>query len=315
MTRTILLPLVFVFVSPIPVSWADQPGKVHDWPQWWGPDRSNVSRETGLLKQWPEGGPKLVWTARGLGEGVTSVAVAGGKVFTIGSKGDDEFAIALKVSDGQEVWRVKIGAAPKEMAIMRWLSQRVPTLDDDRAYFVATTGELICLHSATGKELWRINYLTDLEGKRGPWGFCDFPLVDGDRLIITPGGPSATIAALDKRTGKVRWKCPAGEGFMAGHAVLKPAELGGVKQYVHVLFGGMIGVSTDGKLLWRYTVARVRTAVTHAPIIRGDTIFYASGYGAGSVLVKVTRSNGEFKVDEVWKQPAANFRPGWAAPS
>src|SRR5438105_1690151 len=105
-----------------------------DWPQWRGPERTNVSAETGLLKEWPEGGPKLLWTAKGLGESVVSIAVAGGRAFTVGYRGDDEFAVAIDVKDGKKLWERRIGAAARELQMMRGLSQRVPTVDGERVY-------------------------------------------------------------------------------------------------------------------------------------------------------------------------------------
>src|SRR5438094_470214 len=125
-----------------------------DWPQWRGPDRSNVSTETGLLREWPEVGPKLLWTAKGLGESVVSVAVAGGRAFTVGYRGDDEFAVAIDTKDGKKLWETRIGAAARELQVMRGLSQRVPTVDGDRVYVTSFGAELICLDVATGQEHW-----------------------------------------------------------------------------------------------------------------------------------------------------------------
>src|SRR5262249_9483079 len=118
-----------------------------DWPQWLGPSRTNVSTETGLLKEWPNDGPPLLWKAEGLGHRVASVAVAAGKVYTLGYRGDDEFVTALDAKDGKSVWSVRIGKAVPEMGIMRWLDQRTPTVDGDRLYAFKAFGELICLET------------------------------------------------------------------------------------------------------------------------------------------------------------------------
>src|SRR5262249_23245022 len=148
---------------------------------------------TGLLKEWPPGGPKLLWTAKGLGESVVSVAVAGGRAFTVGYRGDDEFAVCVDIKDGKKLWETRIGAAAKELQVMRGLSQRVPTVDGERIYFTSFGADVFCLDTATGKEHWHKNYDKDFAGKPGSFWFCDQPLVDGDRLIITPGGKEATI--------------------------------------------------------------------------------------------------------------------------
>jgi outer membrane protein assembly factor BamB len=273
-----------------------------DWPQWRGLDRSNVSPETGLLKEWPRDGPPQVWRAEGLGEGVASLAVAGGRVFTVGYRGEEELCAALDVSTGKRVWSVTIGPAVKENSIMRWLSQRTPTVDGDRLYAVTGFGELICLETATGKEKWRKNYTKDFQGKRGSFGFCDYPLVDGDRLIITPGGDNSAIAALNKLTGDVIWKATVPEDNASAHSILLMAEIGGQKQYVNHLRGGLVAVAAaDGSLLWRYNGLANRAANTHAPIVRGDTIFYANGYNTGHALIRLKQESGRFQAEEVYR--------------
>jgi outer membrane protein assembly factor BamB len=287
-----------------------------DWPQWRGPDRSNVSAETGLLQEWPPDGPPLAWKRGGLGDGVSPVAVAGGRVFSTGYQGDAEYCTALSAKDGKRLWSVKVGPAVREMAIMRWLSQRTPTVDGERLYVVTVSGEWVCLTADTGKELWRKHFEKDFEGRRGPWGFCDYPLVDGDTLIVTPGGEKATVAALNKRTGEVVWACslPGGDAF--GYAVLVPAEIGGVRQYVNHLRKWLIGVSAkDGKLLWKYDGMGTRGAATHAPVIRGDTVFYASGYGAGHALLKITRKGNDWAVEEIYRQRNNSYVPWLGSPT
>jgi outer membrane protein assembly factor BamB len=298
---------MFALATPTPAA---------DWPQWRGPDRSNVSAETGLLQEWPPGGPPLAWKAAGLGDGVSPVAVAGGRVFATGYQGDAEYCTALSAKDGKRLWAVKVGPAVRESAIMRWLAQRTATVDGERLYVVTVSGEWVCLTADTGKELWRKHYQKDFGGRRGTWGFCDYPLVDGDNLIITPGGEKATVAALNKRTGEVVWACSLPGGDTFGHAVLVPAEIGGVRQYVNHLLKWMIGVSaTDGKLLWKYDGMGTRTAVTHAPVVRGDTVFYASGYGAGHALLKITRKRNDWAVEEVYRQRNNAYVPWLGSPT
>ena len=287
-----------------------------DWPQWRGPDRSNLSAETGLLKEWSRDGPPLAWKASGLGDGVAPVAVAGGRVFTTGYQEDAEYCTALSAKDGKRLWTAKVGPAVREHFVMRWLSQRTPTVDGERLYVVTVSGEWVCLTANTGKELWRKDFQKDFEGRRGTWGFCDYPLVDGDNLIITPGGEKATVAALNKRTGEAVWVCSLPGGDTFAHAVLVPAEIGGVRQYVNHLLKSMIGVSAkDGKLLWKYDGMATRTAVTHAPIVQGDTVFYASGYGAGHVLLEITRNGNDWAVKEVYRLRNNAYVPWLGSPT
>jgi outer membrane protein assembly factor BamB len=277
--------------------------RADDWPQWRGPDRSNISKETGLLKEWPAEGPPLIWKAEGLGDGVASVAVAGGRIFTVGSRGEDEFAVALDSANGKKLWEVKIGGKfPPQMSIMRWLSQRVPTVDGERVYVVSGNAELFCFESATGKELWHKNYDKDFEGKGGAWGCCDHPLVDGERLIITPGGNTATIVALNKKTGDLIWKSALPGDQRRSYSSMIAADICGMRQCINHLSEDMVAVSAaDGKHLWSYRGTGNRIANTHAPVARGDEVFYATGYGGGYVLLKITRSGDLWESKEVYK--------------
>jgi outer membrane protein assembly factor BamB/precorrin-6B methylase 2 len=281
-------------------------GKVSDrppghWPQWRGASRSAVLSETGLLKKWPDEGPPLAWKAQGLGEGVASVAVAGGRVYTLGYLGNEEHVTALEEVAGKQVWSVRIGPAVNENPSMRWLSQRTPTVDDDRLYAFTTSGDLICLRTADGAELWRKNYAKDFEGKRGSFGWCDRPLVDGDRLICTPGGAANTVVALNKKTGELLWKCAVPGGPPAEYSATVVSEGGGVRQYVVVLRGGVVGVAArDGEVLWRYDKIGIRTATNYTPLVRGDLVFCASGYGTGMALLKLSPETEKVRVEEVY---------------
>jgi len=263
-----------------------------------GPDRSNISPETGLLKEWPEKGPPLLWKAEGLGQGVASVAVVDSRVFTLGYRGDDEFVAALDTKEGKHLWSTRIGPAVKEAVGMRWLSQRTPTVDDDRLYAITARGDLICLESATGKERWR----KDSFGHKGRWGYCDYPLVDGDKLICTPGGPSALVA-LNKTTGAEIWKS-AGLGEAAGYSVTIAATINGTRQYVAGLDQTVFGVAAaDGKLLWKTDQFSYRSARRGAPIAHGNFLFLANSNSAGGGecgLLKFKPENSDVKIEEVW---------------
>jgi outer membrane protein assembly factor BamB len=288
--------------------------RADDWPQWRGPERSNISKETGLLKEWPEGGPPLVWKADGLGQGVASVAVVGQRIFTVGSRENAEYAVAVDAATGKKLWETRIGGPEvPQMAIMRWLSQRVPTVDGDRVYVLSSNTDLLCLEVATGKELWHKNYDQDFEGKRGTFGFCDHPLVDGDKLIITPGG-KFPIVALNKKSGEVIWRAALPTLNARAHSVLIVAEISGVRQYINHLSEGLMAVAAnDGKFLWSYNGLVGRTANTHAPIVRGDEVFYASGYGAGIALLKITRTAENWDAQEVYKI-RKNLQPWLGSP-
>lgn len=266
------------------------------WPQWRGANRDNVSTETGLLKEWPERGPKLLWKAEGLGEGVGCLSVAGGLVFLQGYRDEKEFVTAIDGA-GRIVWTVPIGPAVKETSVMRWLSQRTPTVDDDRVYSFTARGVLTCLRSSDGKVLWQIDYEWGFRGRGGHWGYCDFPLVDGDKLICTPGGPKATIVALDKKSGATIWACDIPENHEGTHSSPIVCELGGVRQYVNQLNGVTVGVSAEnGKLLWSYPLAstfgpgqgNVHTAI----LWKKDSLVTLCGWGVGFAILEFPPDRG-----------------------
>ena len=273
-----------------------------DWPQWRGPDRTNHSTESGLLKEWPTDGPPLLWKSPGLGQGVPGVSVAGGKIYVLGYREGKEFLNAISEKDGKQTWSTSVGPAAKEISGMRWLSQRTPTVDGDRVYAFTAQAELICLNTADGKEVWRKDYVVDFGAKAGPWGFCDYPLVDGDNLICTPGAADAAIVALDKKSGAVVWKCAIEKSVRHTYCGAVAAEIAGTRQYVHQLEVGVVGVAAkDGKLLWHYPNFGESRGNVHTAIVRGDEVFASCGWGVGAALLRIKKDGGSFKVEEVYR--------------
>ena len=271
------------------------------WPQWRGPNRDNVSTESGLLKEWPEDGPPLLWQAEGLGEGIASVAIAGGRVVTLGYRDEQEFVTAVSAETGEQLWMKSIGPAVKESPLMRWLGQRTPTLDGDRVYALRSDGDLVCLHVDDGRELWRKSYRNEFGKIRRYWGICDYPLVDGDKLICTPGGTKATIVALDKYRGGVIWKTKVGENELRNYAAMVATEGGGIRQYITYLKKRLVGVAAeDGRVLWQYEGGRHSTAHSVSPIARGDSILAYGGYGGGRVMLKLAAEGDGVELKEVY---------------
>lgn len=269
-----------------------------DWPQWRGPKRDNISRETGLLKEWPDDGPPLVWRVGGVGEGIASVSVAAGHIYTVGYHEGGEFVSALELQSGERVWATRIGPVVRESSLMRWLVQRSPTIDGDRLYAITAGGVLSCLRVSDGQELWKKDYIKDFGAARQGWGFGDYPLVDGERLICTPVGRDASVVALDKRSGKVIWKTDA-DGSRSTYAATVVADVDGVRQYVTFLNRSLVGVrASDGQLLWSYDKVANSTANSYTPIVLSDSILSASGYGRRLALLKLARSDNGVKVHE-----------------
>lgn len=267
-----------------------------DWPQWRGPNRDGISSETGLLDSWPKGGPKLVWKAQGLGEGYSSFSVVGGRLFTQGQRGDQEFVLALDVNTGKPLWRTDTGRAFREQ---RGHGPRgTPTIDGDRLYALAADGMLVCLDAATGKRIWSLNIIERFRSRVLSWGISESPLVDGDRVIVTPGGRGASVVALDKMSGKVLWQSQSDE---AGYSSPIAYDAGGSRKVVVLTGEAAIGLDIkSGELQWRYKKVSNGTANIATPIVHDGYVFLSSDYGTGCALLRLAPGSGAASGSEVY---------------
>jgi outer membrane protein assembly factor BamB len=270
-----------------------------EWSRWRGPKGDGLSAETGLLSQWPAEGPPLAWQAKGFGGGYASVAVAGGRIYTLGKKQGATHMIAADVKDGSILWSTPIGNTGGN-------PNCTPTVDGDLVFGLSNGGDLACVHAKSEKLLWHKHLERDLGGKMmSGWGYSESPLVDGQRLICTPGGNNSLLAALDKKAGRVLWQTKVDRdlgrrgGDGAGYASIVISHGGGVKQYVTLAGRGIVSVDAEsGKLLWNYNDVANSTANIPTPIVSGDYVFCSSGYGTGSALLKIVRDGSSVKVEE-----------------
>ena len=276
-----------------------------DWPGWRGPNRDGLSTETGLLKQWPADGPRLAWQAKGLGAGFSSLAIAGNRMFTMGDHGDGQYAEALNLADGAIVWSTKIGPVWEDSDAPG--PRGTPTVDGDSVYAEGTEGEMVCLDIATGAIRWQKSLVADYNGQMmSDWKFSESPLVDGNKVLFTPGSFGALIAAVDKRTGKDLWRAGGARlGRLgsngAGYSSIVVSEGAGVRQYVQVIGRGLIGIRAgDGKLLWSYNRVANDVANISTPVIRGDYVFASTGYQTGSALLKLAKTPDGVTAQEVY---------------
>ena len=277
-----------------------------DWPQWRGPHRDGVSQETGLLKEWPKDGPKLVWQIKDAGTGYSTPAVVGDRLYMLGNKGnDDEFVEALDAKDAPRSGRTPLGKVGNPNQFPSYPGARsTPTVDGDMLYALSSDGDLACLERPTGTKKWEKSLRKDFGGHPGQWAYAESPLVDGDVLVCTPGGEEATIVALNKKTGAVIWKCALPEGDQAAYASIVIADLGGVKQYVQFLQKQLVGIDAKtGKVLWHYTqTAKGSMANIPTPLASQGFVYSAAGQSGGG-LVKVTASDGDFKAEQIYYSP------------
>jgi outer membrane protein assembly factor BamB len=254
-----------------------------DWPQWRGPARDGLSSETGLLAAWPKDGPRMIWRATGLGEGYSSLAIAAGRVFTQGQRNARQYVMAFNAATGAPVWEAAIGSAFSESQGNG--PRGTPTVDGTRVYALAADGGLACLDAASGRAIWSLNVLQTYGGRNPPWGISESPLVDGDRLIVAPGGRGASIVALNKHNGSLVWRTG---NEQPGYSSAVVAETGGVRQIVALTGEAAVGVRADtGQSLWRYARVSNDTANIATPIVRDGMAFVSTDYGTGAALLKL----------------------------
>jgi outer membrane protein assembly factor BamB len=276
----------------------------HDWPQWRGPNHDNVSTENDLLKSWPKGGPKLLWTFAEAGIGYSGPAVVGNRLYTMGGDEKNDFVLAVDVGKGEKVWSTPIGQYVRNGYGSG--PRGTPTVDGDYVYALSSAGVLACLKTKNGEKVWSVNLTgrDGLGGGRPNWNYSESPLVDGDQIICTPGGSSGTMAALDKKTGEVRWRSKDLTD-PAGYSTAVPVTVGGVRQYVQLTMKGVAGIAAkDGRLLWYYPNKKYRTAVIPSPIVRDNYVYAVAGYGAGAVLLKLTPDGDGTKAEQLYDEDA-----------
>lgn len=264
-----------------------------DWPQWRGPNRDGISKETGLLKSWPANGPALLWKAKGAGNGYSSFAVANGKLYTMGLRGDREFVVAFDVATGKELWATQHGGAYRND---RGDGPRgTPTVDGGRLYALGGNGDLSSLDARTGKIFWSKNVLKEFGGSNTRWGISESPLVIGDRVLVNAGGPNASIVALKTSDGSVIWKSQSDE---AGYSSAIPLNVNGSTQVVFFTGARALGLDLkDGKLLWDYARPSNDVANVATPIARANRIFVSSDYGTGGGVIEIKADN---KAQEIY---------------
>jgi outer membrane protein assembly factor BamB len=278
-----------------------------DWPTFRGAGRTAVAPDTDLLESWPAEGPPLVWEATGAGRGYASPAIAGDRIFALGdglstAADADEYLSCFDRQTGKQLWKTKTGD-PWTSGTDSWQSSRsTPTVDGPLVYVLTPFGQLVACLVKDGREVFRVDLKARFGGTKGDsWGYSESVTVDGDKLVCTPGGPQATLVALDKKSGRLIWACPVPDDPGAGHASIVIAEIAGRRVYVTTTAGGAIGVDAKtGTLLWTYPIDKT-TAVIPTPIVRDDLVFFSVGYKRGGALLRqVPGPGGTIAVEEIY---------------
>lgn len=276
-----------------------------DWPQFRGPHRDNISRERGLLRQWPAEGPTVLWSVEAC-QGYAAAAIHSGKVyFNDYSPDAREWHVrCLRLADGEELWRF---AESKRIRPNHGITRTVPAVDGKYVFSFDPKSVLHCLDAQTGAQLWRKAFVQEYQTRNPPWYNGQCPLIEPDRVIVAPGG-QALMVAFEKASGREIWRTPNPEKWPMSHASVMPAELGGVKQYLWCTLKGLVGVAADdGRLLWTFPW-KFNVAVAPSPIaIDQERAFMTAGYEAGSIMIRIKRESDTFAVERVFDLPATSW--------
>jgi outer membrane protein assembly factor BamB len=274
------------------------PSGPSDWPQWRGPERNGVSKDAGLLKQWATPGPRQIWGISTLGEGFGSIAIKGDRIFVQGTRESRSVVFCLNRADGRTVWSAALGAKLKNDAGNG--PRSTPTVDNDRVYTLTENGDLACLNAHNGAPVWRKNVLKEFGGTNPGYLISESPLIDGGRVIVTPGGKGAGIVALDKMTGKEIWRA-TDLSEDASYSSCISADVGGVRTIMNFTSRAAVGVrASDGKLMWRNTSAANVSANCATPVFADNKVFFTSSYGTGGALLGLSAQNGVVKAKELY---------------
>lgn len=271
--------------------------QAEDWPQWRGSQRDGTSRETGLLRQWPNGGPPLLWQVQSAGTGHSSVAISAGRLFTMGAFEETEAVIALDATSGEPLWRTAIGT--------RFLDEKgdgprsTPTVVENRVYTLGANGQLCCLDTEDGRVMWKRNVLRDFEAPNISHGLCESPLVTADLVLVNAGGRGASILAFNRFDGSLAWKSLSDPASYSSAIHAQPA---GIPQVIFFTGLRVVGLeSRTGRLLWDYSRATNNLKINVAtPIVSGDRVFVSSDYGQGCGLIQLKAEEGKIEAREVY---------------
>jgi outer membrane protein assembly factor BamB len=300
MKRLVALGLMVLFGSTVAAG---------DWPQWRGPKRDGVSTETGLLKEWPKDGPKLVWKYPDAGLGFSAVAIRDGLLYTLGSRQDDEVVLVLDAATGKELWTAKIGPVYTFQGNVWGDGPRsTPTLDGDRLFALGAQGDLVAIDLTKKAEIWRKNLIKDFGGvMMTEWGYSESPLVVGDMVLVTPGGKKGLVVGLDKKTGALLWQSSE-VAHKAPYSSIMPATIHGVPQLIQLSFQEPAGGFVDsfdaktGKLLWQAPIFKGSNyAICPTPIVKDNLVYITAGYGGGCHTFEI---DDKFKVKDLFSKAA-----------
>ena len=284
------LVLAIALIAAVPAG-----GQAADWPQFLGPTRNGISSETGLLDNWPEGGPKVVWRVPG-GVGMSGLAIGGGRLLTLVQKDGQQFVLALDAATGKPQWQTPVASEYKNQ--MGDGPRATPAISGNQAFVFTGEGILAALDVNDGKLQWSHNVVEELKGKPAEYGMACSPLVVGEQVLVVAGAPGAAVAAYEKQGGKLAWKSGDDPAGYSSPALL---NVGGREQVVAFTGASAIGLAPKtGALLWRYPYATDFDCNIATPLAVDGKVFISSGENHGSALLSLEKSGDAFTVKEAW---------------
>lgn len=284
---------------------SDLPGL---WPGFRGPDGSGMVTDSApLARTWPEGGPPVLWSID-LGEGYAGAAVRLGCVYVLDydRQASADALRCFSLADGKEIWRYSY---PVDIKRNHGMSRTVPAVSDEFVVALGPKCHVSCLDPRTGKAYWLIDLAKKFGATVPPWYAGQCPLLEGDRVILAPGGPDALLVALEAKTGRVVWKTPNPRGWVMTHSSIVPMEFAGRRMFVYCGKGGVAGVAADtGELLWDTADWKISIATCPSPVpLPEGRIFCCGGYNAGSVMLQLTEQSGRIAPKTAFRLKASTF--------
>lgn len=278
-----------------------------DWYQFRGPKRDGLSPDTGLLPQWPAGGPPLAWKATGLGKGYSSVAVAANRIYTMGEANGAAVLIALNAADGKLLWKAPVGDTG-DPGNQGSGPRCTPATDGVLVFGMGQQGTLVCVQAATGREVWRAK-MSSFGGSAPGWGYSESPLLDGALVLVTPGGSGGSVVALNKTNGGKVWQS-AQVKEPAQYTSITPIEMGKVPMYMVFHMKGVAGLmAKTGQMVWRVDFPG-QTAIASAPVYKDGVLFASAGYGVGCKGYQVTLAGAQVTTKEIYEEKSLTSHHG-----
>ncbi len=279
------------------------------WPGFRGTNRNHgvAPAEVPLARSWDGGAPRELW-AVDMGEGYAGPAVWQGRVYLLDydQTNKQDALRCLSLADGREIWRF---AYPMPLKRNHGLSRTVPAVGGGLVVSLGPKCHVAAVDAVSGELKWGLDLVRDFGATVPPWYAGQCPLIDGERVILAPGGPDALLMAVELTTGKVIWKTPNPNAWKMTHASIAAGELAGRRQYIYPASHGVVGVdAATGRLLWETTDWKISIATIPSPVILdGDRVFLAGGYDAGALMLRVKREGERFEVEPLYRLPAATF--------